>query len=137
MKGKIVQGLYACEDIPGRITALSTSGDVEVIDIESLETKSSMPSLNSSNTTHAWLFSANTIPLSRANNGATLVTLSSGTSKTIHLRIFAIDEADSISQEHEWEIPIDAEVFVILRILMLNLTLLRGWLVFRAALLEF
>jgi gephyrin len=113
-KGKIVQGLYSCEELPGRIAALSTTGDVEVIDIESLETKSSMPSSNSSTNTHAWLFSASTASLSRANSGATLVALSSGTSKTIHLRILAIDEADSISEEHEWEIPIDAEVLAVL-----------------------
>ena len=112
-KGKIVQGLYSCEELPGRIAALSTTGDVEVIDIESLEAKSSMPSSKSSTNTHAWLFAASTASLSRANSGATLVTLSSRTSKTIHLRILAIDEADSISEEHEWEIPIGAEVLAV------------------------
>ena len=112
-KSKIVQGLYSCEELPGRIAALSTTGDIEVIDTESLEARSSMPSSKSSTNTHAWLFSARTASLSRANSGATLVTLSSA-SKTIHLRILAIDEADSISEEHEWEIPIDAEVLAAL-----------------------
>ena len=113
-KNKIVQGLYSCEELPGRIAALSTTGDVEVIDIESLEARSSMPSSKSSTNMHAWLFSARTASLSRAKSGGTLVTLSSGISKTIHLRILAIDEADSISEEHEWEIPIDAEVLAVL-----------------------
>ena len=112
-KNKIVQGLYSCEELPGRIAALSTTGDIEVIDTESLEARSSMPSSKSSTNTHAWLFSARTASLSRANSGATLVTLSSA-SKTIHLRILAIDEADSISEEHEWEIPMDAEVLAVL-----------------------
>jgi len=47
--------------------------------------------------THHGLLSASTASLSRANSGA--VTLSSGTSKAVHLRILVIDGADSISEE--------------------------------------
>ena len=108
--GKIVQGLYSCEELPRRIAALSTSGDVEVIDVDSLEIKSSLLSSKSSSNTQTWLFSAGTASFSKAKSGVILVTFPSRTSKTIHLRILAIDEADSISEEHEWEIPIDAEV---------------------------
>ena len=81
---------------------------IDIEFLESLEAESSMPSSTSSTNTYGHaslrLFSASTASLSRAHSGA--VTLSS---ETIHLLILAIDEADSISKEHEWEIPIDVE----------------------------
>ena len=54
MKGKIVQGFYSCKELPRRIAALSTTGDVEAQDIvclESLEARSRMPFSKSSTNT--------------------------------------------------------------------------------------
>jgi len=79
--GKTVQGLYSCEKLPTRISTLSTSGDVEVIDVDPLAIKSSLLSSMSSSKAHTYLFSAHTASFSRAKSGVTLVILASGTSR--------------------------------------------------------
>lgn len=89
--------------------ALSTTGDVTIIDADSLEVKTTFSS-SPSTVSHASMFPASTSPLSSGQNTAILVMVASGSSKTTHLRILAIDETDSISLKQESEISVDSEV---------------------------
>ncbi|KDR84273.1 hypothetical protein GALMADRAFT_133615 [Galerina marginata CBS 339.88] len=100
-------GLYFCDELPERIIAVTTTGDVSVVDAGSLEVKTTS-SQKKSHVIHASMFPASTSFLAQPK-GAIIVTASSGSSKTTHLRILAIDEADSISQIQECEIPVDSE----------------------------
>ncbi|KAH9482205.1 hypothetical protein JR316_0004300 [Psilocybe cubensis] len=105
-------GIYASTELPERLIALSTNGEVAVVDAESLEVKSSIQQSTLSNVIHATVLPASTSPFGRGLNGSILVVASAGSSKNTHLRILAIDEADSISQEQEHELSIDSESIV-------------------------
>lgn len=78
--------------------------------------KAALPG-NASSVFGAYIFSAHFAAFSSGDEGAVLVLCQAGKSKTTHLRILAIDEADSILQRHEWELPVDSKVcLIILRI---------------------
>ncbi|PPQ94798.1 hypothetical protein CVT25_007435 [Psilocybe cyanescens] len=103
-------GLYSCGELPERVVALSTTGEIAVVDADSLEVKSSLQQSVSSGVIHASVFTASTSYLGRGTAGAIVVMATSGSSKKTHLRILAIDEADSIiSQEQDCELPLDSE----------------------------
>ncbi|PPQ69895.1 hypothetical protein CVT26_014158 [Gymnopilus dilepis] len=107
-EGEKAYALYACEDLPERILAVSNTGSVTVMDANTLEVKATSDS-NQSTVIHTSLFPASTCSFSSSSKGGALVMVSSGSSENTRLRIFAIDEADSISLTEENEISVDSE----------------------------
>ncbi|KAF8883188.1 hypothetical protein CPB84DRAFT_193080 [Gymnopilus junonius] len=105
---EVAYGLYSCTDLPERIVALSITGNIAVVDADSLEVKTTFSS-SASAVIHASFFSACTSSFSSLQQGGVLVVVSSGPSKSTHLRILAIDEADSISLKQENQISVDSE----------------------------
>ncbi|KAF5322833.1 hypothetical protein D9619_000235 [Psilocybe cf. subviscida] len=105
---KEIHGLYSCKALPQRIVAVSSVAEVSLVDAESLEVKAALPG-NASSVFGAYIFSAHFAAFSSGDEGAVLVLCQAGKSKTTHLRILAIDEADSILQRHEWELPVDSK----------------------------
>ena len=96
---------------------LSTTGGLFLIDTDSLEvistTTTAELSSSSSNPTsfiQAFLLSSSQCSFFTVQNGAVLVVASSGPSKTTQLRIWVIDEGDSISDKGRFVIPIETEV---------------------------
>jgi hypothetical protein len=96
---------------------LSTTGEVFLIDTDSLEVKStstttelSSSSINPTSVIQAFLLSSCQHSFFSVKNGAVLVVASSGPPKTTQLRIWAIDEGDSILDKRRYIIPIEAEV---------------------------
>ena len=94
---------------------LSTTGELFLIDADSLQVKSTSAtteSSSSSNVIQAFLFSSSQCSFFTAQNGngALLVVASSGPSKSTQVRIWAIDEGDSILDKRGYIIPIEAEV---------------------------
>ncbi|KAF9478651.1 hypothetical protein BDN70DRAFT_879661 [Pholiota conissans] len=105
-KGQTVYGLYTSPELSRRLVAVLTNGGVAVIDADSLDVKSTTPHKHS-NVIHASSFPASTARFANSTAGAVLVLCQAGTSKTMVLRILAIDEADSISELQEHEVAVD------------------------------
>ena len=96
-----------CDELNGRIVALSCAGDVTILDAESLETKLNWPSSSNGPTVQfAWLLS---MAPKKLQTRVFMIVVYSGTTNT-HLRILAIDEADSISQFKDEDIELPVEV---------------------------
>ena len=95
---------------------LSTTGELFLIDTDSLEVKSTSTttelssSSNATSVIQAILLSSSQCSFFNVQNGAVLVVASSGPSKTTQLRIWAIDEGDSILDKRRYIIPVEAEV---------------------------
>lgn len=94
---------------------LSTTGELFLIDTDSLEVKSTSTTteLSSSNATsvmQAFLLSSSQCSFFSVQNGVVLVVANSGPSKTTQLRIWVIDEGDSILDKRRYIIPVEAEV---------------------------
>ena len=110
-KGKSVHSLHACQELPGRIVALSNTGDVTILNHEDLETISNhtqkSPDLG---VLSSWLFPRSMLNVGDSQKGAILILVVSGATDTTHLRILAINEADSISQLREQNIGLSSEV---------------------------
>lgn len=88
---------------------MSSTSDVCLVDTESLEAKGFWTG-DGSNILSAYIFAAQTASFASGEEGAILVLCQAGKSKTTHLRILSIDEADSILQKHEWDLPVDSKV---------------------------
>lgn len=96
---------------------LSTTGGLFLIDTDSLEVTSttttaelSSSSSDPTSVIQAFLLSSSQCTFFTVQNGAVLVVASSGPSKTTQLRIWVIDEGDSISDKGRFVIPIETEV---------------------------
>ncbi|KJA29589.1 hypothetical protein HYPSUDRAFT_195963 [Hypholoma sublateritium FD-334 SS-4] len=110
-EGQTAYGLYACPELSDTLVAVSTKGEISVINAESLEVKASASS-KSSNVIYVSLYAADTTPFSTFQNGAILLLCQAGTNNTTNLRIYAIDDANSISEQCEHEISIDSQKVV-------------------------
>jgi len=100
--------LYSCAELSKRIIALSTNGEVSIVDADSLDVKGSRDA-QTGNVIFAKFLPTKTTMFSSKSNGAVLALVESGSSKSTYLRILAIDEADSIL-EQETEIPVESQV---------------------------
>ena len=95
---------------------LSTTGELFLIDADSLQVKSTSAttelssSSNATSVIQAFLLSSSQCSFFTAKNGAVLVVASSGPSKTTQLRIWSIDEEDSILDKRGYIIPVEPEV---------------------------
>lgn len=96
---------------------LSTTGELSLIDTDSLEatstsktTELSSSSSDPTSVIQAFLLSSKQGSFFTAQNGVVLVVATSGPSKTTQLRIWAIDEGDSILERKRYVIPIESEV---------------------------
>ena len=104
--------MHACHELPGRIVALSNTGDVTILNREDLETISNHTQKSpDTGVLASWLFPRSVLNLGDSQKGGILVLIVSGVTDTTHLRILAIDEADSISQLREQTIGLSSEVF--------------------------
>ena len=96
---------------------LSKTGELFLIDTDSLDvvstsatTELSSSSSDMPSVIQAFLLSGSQCSFFTVQNGAVLVVASSGPSKTTQLRIWVIDEGDSILDKRRYAIPIEAEV---------------------------
>jgi len=108
-KGKSVHSLHTCQELPG-IVALSNTGDVTILNPGDLETISNYtPNTADMRVLYSWLFPRSEI-LGDSQKVAIMILIVSGVTDTTHLRILAIDEANSVSQLQEQNIELSSEV---------------------------
>ncbi|KAF8165883.1 hypothetical protein B0H34DRAFT_254615 [Crassisporium funariophilum] len=111
---QFAHAIYSCDELADRIILLSTTGEVSVIDAQSLDIKSihqlSTPSSSRlASVMHAFILPSSSCSFVSAERGAVLAVVSSESSKKTYLKILAIDEADSISEYQTYDIPIERE----------------------------
>ncbi|KAF8805835.1 hypothetical protein BYT27DRAFT_7191996 [Phlegmacium glaucopus] len=107
--------IFSSTELPGRIVVLSTTGNVSVIDADSLEVKCTSKTTESSSSSNAtsviqsFLISSSQCSFFNSQNGAVLIVASSGPPKTTQLRMWIIDQGDSILDKGGYTIPLETE----------------------------